>query len=124
MIRSTIESNLLDYFLDKFLPMLSLQTIPVDVLTEHRQGMAQTILKAPGVKCAVFAGTAWNRYVLTGEAQYRDLAISYHSQAPRYIIHQLDDLLRTTRKPEVQLMVSVVFLYIHSVSSGNSERER
>lgn len=73
------------------------------------------MMHSEGVKCAVLAACAANKYILSNNSRYERLALVYYSRAVGYVNRELDKLCAPDQAPPDSLVTTVVYLYLHDV---------
>ena len=109
------------HFLNNFLSVLVLPTWNRKHLVEYQSELVSMMMYSQGVKCAVLASCAANKYILSSNNRYEKLALVYYSRAVWHASQELQELcLPSCQVPTDSLVTTVVYLYLHDVC--NSER--
>lgn len=112
--------ELIYHFLNSFISVLVLPTWNRKHLGEYQSELVSMMMHSQGVKCAVLAACAANKYMLSSNNRYEKLALVYYSRAVWYANQELHKLCLPQQDPTDALVTTVVYLYLHDV--GNSPR--
>lgn len=108
--------DLIYHFLNNFISVLVLPTWNRKNLVEYESELVSMMMHSEGVKCAVLAACAANKYILSNNNRYERLALVYYSRAVGHVNRELDKLCSPDQAPPDSLVTTVVYLYLHDVS--------
>ena len=107
--------ELIYHFLNNFISVLVLPTWNRKHLVEYQSELVGMMMQSPGVKCAVLAASAANKYTLSSNNRYEKLALVYYSRAVWHANQELNKLCLPHQVPGDSLVTTVVYLYLHDV---------
>lgn len=115
------DMDLIYHFLNNFISLLVLPTWNRKHLVEYQSELIGMMLYSQGVKCAVLAACAANKYILSSNDRYEKLALVYYSRAVRHANQELHKLcLPDHQVPTDSLVTTVVYLYLHDVCNSRT----
>lgn len=114
-IECEADVELIYHFLNNFISVLVLPTWNRKHLVEYQSELVSMMMHSPGVKCAVLATCAANKYILSSNNRYKKLALVYYSRAVKHANRELDTICLSKQGPSDSLVTTVVYLYLHDV---------
>lgn len=111
-----VERELLHHFLNHLLPRLLNCTWNKSHFVEYQGQIIDLVMNFEGVRYAVLASCASNKFILTCHSRYEDISLKFYSHAVKNVNLALDEMRSENSTPSDALLVSVIYLYIHDVS--------